>query len=212
LKFAADIQGYNLQIRCFADADFDRLLRRPVPPNVWLTDCRDLEWYFLQTHCIDKVLHLALATEKHTPQGILAEVSRLGRPLAFLRLLSENEKLKLPFQKRPPRPYLRRGKAKNSKVELNFDAYLKALLQGVNVSLHRLEEFKEKIAMIQEDTKDTPDRELIHGKDCVAILEAVLSSDEFKEDAVEPSFWTSLEHAVVRAFPNLKTTLRFLSC
>jgi hypothetical protein len=211
LKFAADILGHGLPIRCFADADFDRLLGRAIPQNVWLTDSRDLEWYFLQAHCIDKVLHLALAIEKHTPQSILAEVSRLGRPLGLLRLLSEREKLKLPFQKRPPRPYLKRSKLKNSGVELNFDAYLQALLQGVNVRLDRLDEFKAKIAVIQEEAKNIPDSELIHGKDCIAILQAVLTSDEFKEDAVEPSFWTSLEQAVIQAFPSLRTALQYLS-
>jgi hypothetical protein len=211
LKFAADILGHDLPIRCFADADFDRLLGRTVPPNVWLTDSRDLEWYFLQAHCIDKVLHLALATEKHTPQSILADVSRCGRPLGILRLLSERERLKLPFQKRPPRPYLKRSKVKPGGIELDFDAYFQALLQGANVGLGRLNEFKAKITVIQEETEDIPDSELIHGKDCVAILQVVLTSAEFKEDAVEPSFWTSLEHAVVQAFPNLRAALQYLS-
>ena len=211
LTFAANIAAYKLQVRCFADADFDRLLARPIPANVWLTDCRDLEGYFLQTHCINKVLHLALATEKHTPQAILGELSRLGRPLALLRLLSEREKLKLPFQKRPPRPYLKESKTKKGHIELRFDSYLQALVQGVNISLNRLDEFKVKIAALREETKDIPDSELLHGKDCVAILQATLSSDEFKEEAVESSFWTSLEHTVVQGFPNLKAALKYLS-
>jgi hypothetical protein len=104
LTFAASIRSHNLQVRCFADADFDRILNHPVPPNVWLTDRRDLEGYFLQPDCIDKVLHLALATEKFTPQAILGELSRLGRPLGLLRLFSEQEKLKLPFNDRPEVP------------------------------------------------------------------------------------------------------------
>jgi hypothetical protein len=132
----------------------------------------------LQTHCIDKVLHLALATEKHTPQAILGELSRLGRPLALLRLLSERENLKLPFQKRPPRPYLKESKTKRDYIELSFDSYLQALLQGVNISLNRLIEFRTKIVALRDETKNIPDLELLHGKDCVAILQAILSSEE----------------------------------
>jgi Protein of unknown function (DUF4435) len=211
LQFASDIEPYKLQVRCFADADFDRLLARPVPANVWLTDCRDLEGYFLQTHCIDKVLHLALVTETHTPEAILGELSRLGRPLALLRLLSEREHLKLPFQKRPPRPYLRQSKSKKRYIELHFDSYLQALLQGVNIGLNRLNEFKVQITAMKDETKLIPDSEFLHGKDCVAILQAILRSDEFKEEAVEPSFWTSLERAVIQKFPNLNAALRYLS-
>jgi len=210
LKFAADILSNGLAIRCFADADFDRLLKRAIPPNVWLTDCRDLEWYFLQSQCIDKVLHLALATQRHTPESVLAEISRLGRPMGILRLLSERENLKLPFQKRPPLSYLRRSKGKNGPVELDSAAYLQALLQGANVGLGRLKEFKEKIVKLSEETKDTPDSELIQGKDCIAILQAVLESDEFQAEAVEPSFWVSLEHIYIQGFPNLGAALQYL--
>src|ERR1039458_9003533 len=41
LTFATNIRSYNLKVRCFADADFDRILNRPVPANTWLTDRRD---------------------------------------------------------------------------------------------------------------------------------------------------------------------------
>src|ERR1700731_4950895 len=43
------------RLQFFADADFDRLLRRKNPDNMILTDGRDLESYFLLGKCCDHV-------------------------------------------------------------------------------------------------------------------------------------------------------------
>src|SRR5262245_4364060 len=56
LAFAGQIGQAPIALMCFADADSDRLLSRPVPQRVWLTDGRDLEGYVLHPTCIEKVL------------------------------------------------------------------------------------------------------------------------------------------------------------
>jgi hypothetical protein len=93
---------------------------------------------------------------------------------------------------------------------LKFDSYLQALLQGVGIGLNRIGEIKSKLAALNERTKKIPDLELIHGKDSVSILQAILCCDGFTKDAVESSFWTSLEHRFIAGFPNLMTALSYL--
>lgn len=205
--FAEAIAPQCLAVRCFADADFDRILRRPCPDNVWLTDTRDLEGYFLQPRCIEKVLRLAMVSEKLNPEAVLTEVRNHARPLGVLRLLSVQRGLKLPFQERPVRPHLRRT---GGRLNLNFDAYLQSLLQGAHVSLKRMQKIKAEHSALLEATKNVDERELLHGKDCVAVLSVLLKADEFKENAVEPSCWTSLDREVLNGFPNLESAIAYL--
>src|SRR5437660_1254798 len=88
LKFAAEIEPYNVAIRCFVDADFARLTNDPAPANVWFTDLRDLEGYFLQLPCIEKVLQLGVVSEKITANRVLKNVIDVTKPLGLLRYLS----------------------------------------------------------------------------------------------------------------------------
>jgi hypothetical protein len=63
LAFALLAVSQSATIRFLADADFDRLLQRVPPPNVWLTDLRDLEQYLLDDRCLEKVWGVALGQD-----------------------------------------------------------------------------------------------------------------------------------------------------
>ncbi len=47
-------------------------------------------------------------------------------------------------------------------------------------------------------------------KDRDTILSVWLKNDAFKENAVGPSFWTSLDRDVLKGFPNLEAALAYL--
>jgi hypothetical protein len=207
MRFARQASTEELNIRCFADADFDRLRNIPCPSNVWLTDFRDLEGYFLQEHCIRKILLLAVVSVELTPATILSQVRAIARPLGVLRLLSIQEDLKLPFQARPPD----RNMTKTDRgVEIDFEAYLQTLLQDANISLKKLEEIKAKHSALLKEMEKIPDSELMHGKDCIAVIEKFLESKDFKRDAIEPCCWTSLEPPLLADFSNLNAALAYL--
>jgi len=205
--FAQAIAPHKLAVRCFADADFDRILNRQCPDNIWLTDSRDLEGYFLQVACIEKVLRLAMACERLNPESVLSEVRGVARQLGVLRLLSAQRNLKLPFQERPLKPYVKRSK---DRVALDFDSYLQSLLQGAKISLKELGKIKSDHLALVEATNGVDERQLLHGKDCLAVLCVLLKTDEFKETAVEPSCWASLDREVLKGFPNLEAALAYL--
>jgi hypothetical protein len=207
LELAAQVQPHNVAIGCFVDADFARLSKTRPPTNVWFTDLRDLEGYFLQIPCIEKVLQLGVVSEKVTASRVLKNVISVTKPLGLLRYLSDREDLHLPFQDRPLKKYLEKN---GDEVVVDFDRYLRALLQGAGVSLRRLPEIKRKLATLDRRFKTTPHIQLVHGKDCVAVLTELLKCDNLKENAVEPSFWTSLERDFLQQFKSLQAALNFL--
>ena len=96
------------------------------------------------------------------------------------------------------------------RVGLDFDAYLQSLLQGANISLKKLGEVKDNYQTLLETTKGVDDRDLLHGKDCVAVLCVLLMTDEFKETAVKPSCWASLDRDVLKDFPNLNAAFGYI--
>lgn len=207
LALAQIMVNKSAKIRCFADADFDRVLRRSQPANVTLTDHRDLEGYFLQPPCLEKVLKLAIASETLRSTHLLNEVHSKGRQLGILRLLSEKRGLKLPFQQ----AHLERHLKKNGfTVDLNLDAYMQSLLQGANISLRELPRIKHEMTELADSLSSVPNSELVHGKDSITILRVLLKSKTFKGEAVEPSLWASLDHNTLKGLPSLEAMKKFL--
>jgi hypothetical protein len=79
----------DVRIQMFADADWDRLLERPVPARVWITDHRDMEGYLLRVECLEKVLRLGLGNAAVSAEVVLTSIKEHARRLCLLRLTSE---------------------------------------------------------------------------------------------------------------------------
>jgi hypothetical protein len=207
LTFAQWVAGRGARIRCFADADWDRLLGRRTPDNVWLTDPRDLEGYTLRVEVLEKVLQLAAVTDAVTPDEMLREVFREGRRLGVLRLVSERSGLGLPFQRTPLRRYVvgRRGR-----VEVRLPQYMRALLQNGGISIARLREIAAWVDEMAAEMAAVPDGELVHGKDAFCLIERALEGLGFREGDCGKAMWTSYEKGYVKTNTNLVAVLEYL--
>ena len=205
--FAQQVDSAEERIRFFADADFDRLLNRDVPPLIWLTDFRDLEGYVLSLDCIDRVLRLGLATDEPTASQVLQVVHDYGRKLGILRLLSEKQGMGLPFQQTNIRRHLRWNRGK---FELRFHAYLQSLLQNSGTKLTRLNEIKAALVDLHIEEEHTADAQIIHGKDALCIVERFLQKSGVREGEAERLLWSSFERSNAYTFPNLNQVVSYL--
>jgi hypothetical protein len=207
IHFANWIGASDVNIRMFADADYDRLLERPSPERVWLTDQRDMEGYVLSEKCIDKMLRVGLGTDRFAAQHIIGLIRRLGRKLGLIRVLSELDSLDLPFQKTDLK---RHFKTDANTVTLDLDGYLRALLQNAAISLAEMERIKERLGQVEKKYWTTPDSEIVHGKDAICIIEVTLATCEVRSGDACRLLWTSFESAFIEAGSTLETITVFL--
>ena len=91
-------EDWQTRIRFFADADMDRTLSNSVPPNVVLTDGRDLEIYGLSCECLRQICVSGFARDDETDL-ILSYTNQICRPLGILRITSKKNSMQLHFQK-----------------------------------------------------------------------------------------------------------------
>lgn len=207
LHFAQLVAARSERIRFFADADWDRVLGRSVPPAVWLTDHRDLEGYVLRIECVDKVLCLGVANTRVAAADILTWVTDHGRRFGLIRLMSELDSLELPFQKTAKKKYITFTRGH---LTVEYERYLSALLQNAGVSLARLGDISSRLAEVERVFTSVPDSELIHGKDAMCILEVVLSECGAAEEEGTRLLWTSFEPVLVEPGSTLATVCGFL--
>ena len=207
LHFADLLGDAEIQLRMFADADWDRVLAKSVPPRVWLTDTRDIEGYLLRAECLQKVLTLGLGTEAITPAHLLDAVKKHGRQLGTLRLMSEIDSLKLPFQQTN---LDRRLVAQGTNIVLNLENFLRALLQNASISLTRFQDVRNRFNEVQAQYAGVPDSEIIHGKDALVIITAALSKFGLDEKETTRLLWTSFEARFVQSGSTLESVMHFL--
>lgn len=207
LGFARLAEGRNARIRFFADADWDRLLSRSVPSEVWLTDYRDLEGYVLRIECVDKVLRLGIASTRVSGDELLALIRYHGRRFGLIRLMSELDCLKLPFQGTDKKKHISFG---IGGLSVNYDGYLRALLQNARISLARLGELSARLLEVDRAYASVSDTELIHGKDAMCVVEVILSGCGAAEEEGSRLLWASFESVFVEPSSNLSAACQFL--
>ena len=207
IQFANWLEDKDVGIRMFADADCDRVLGRTVPKRVWLTDNRDLEGYVLRIECIDKVLRLGIATDKITAELLLRAIKKHCRRLGILRLLSERDSLKLPFQTTNLKRFI---KLSNGELNLDFDGYFRALLQNASISLKQFKSLHERFVELECCYENTPDIELIHGKAAICIIDAALAKFGIRDEEGGRLLWCSFEARFVEVGSSLESVLAFI--
>jgi hypothetical protein len=207
IQFADWLGDQEIQIRMLADADWDRLLDRPVPVRVSLSDYRDMEGYILCEGCIDKVLRLGMGIDDVSAIALLAAVLQQGRRLGVLRLVSELDNLNLPFQNTDLSRHVN-GTAE--RVSIDLDGYLRALLQNAGISLARFEEIRVRLQTISNRFALCPDKDMVHGKDAMQVLDVALRKRGINQGESERLLWTSFEAAFVEEGSTLETVASFI--
>jgi hypothetical protein len=183
--FAANAIANEAQgVRFFLDADHDRLLAREGqhPSCVVLTDGRDLEAYAWNQECLERLLD-QFARRAHTSE-IQTCIERICRPIGLLRMISDSENLRLPFQRtltegaNQTKTRLTRyidGKP-TPDVSLDLKKLIEALLQNADQSLKHTEGLVAQIEREEAKRKDVGSGQIVHGKDMTSMLSLLLGT------------------------------------
>lgn len=206
--FANWLGQRDVRIRMFADADWDRLLERPVPTRVWLTDHRDMEGYVFCERCIDRVLRLGIGTDRISAAVLLANFRENGRRLGLIRIMSELDGLNLPFQGTRLGRHLQ---AKGGHVSLDLNGYLRALLQNAGISLSRLEELRTRLLEVEQAYASVADAQIIHGKDGMCLLTSALSNFGVSPEDCPRLLWSTFDQSFAEGGSILMQVTLFLS-
>jgi hypothetical protein len=206
LALARASQTWEAQMAFLADADFDRILRRRVPRNVWLTDRRDMEGYLLREECFRKAMVIGHGIETWSPQELLLEVQKTGRTLGLLRLVSEVDHLDLPFRKLKLERYVG---IKNKTLSIKVDQLLQTLLQNARLTIKRRDGIMQRFEQLKEEYSSMPDSELIHGKDALRLYEIAVEKYGGDSKAAN-ALWVTFERAWVGEYPALGKVCEFL--
>lgn len=207
LQFASDVAGAP-EIRCFADADWDRVLGRPQPANVWFTDGRDLEGYVLNAKSVGKVFSLALGRPNVNVEAILQSVERASVSMGALRVLSQRRRLRLPFQNTPLQSFI----GVNGDLTVSFRApdFLTRLGLNAGLGTGDREALGQAWASERIRLADRPPADLMHGKDAFSFLAEIFQEQGLARADAPGILMTAFEAADVNNFPTLAVVKDFL--
>ncbi len=203
----AAVTRSNTRIRFFVDADHDRVLGRTPPSGVIETDYRDREGYVLNEECIDKALLHGIGVDVPDAHSVLGQVGPAARQLAMLRLVSEQNDLKLPFQALEISAGVR---IRSGHMVFDLGRLLRSLVDQ-SIGQARLPEVHKLLEKAAVDTKDVEDMQLIHGKDAFALIAEIFLKLKVPRIATPAVLWLTFERGMVDRYPNLSSAVAFLS-
>lgn len=207
LFVAAALQDQTTRARFFIDADYDLLLGRSLPSNVWTTDRKDLESYLAEISVMKKAIYLGLERDVYNPREVLSNVILMCRDVGLLRIISQRDCMDLPFQRTPAAKYVRK---KRDKIIFEFNSFLKALLQNASISLRKLSSIEAAYSLIKVEFKEVDDLRIIHGKDFLGISEAYVCKLGLEANQFARMLWSAFDESIRERAPNLHKVLRFI--
>lgn len=198
------------KIRGLVDADSYRLIEQPglLPMNAWLTDYRDLEAYVLALENVQTGLQLGYGQDATVAPEIFDSMVRVARRVAVLRLVSENLDLDLPISAHKWLRYVRCNRF--GIIDLDEDGVISSLLQAAHVSLARKDEIAAYWTELFRALTTVDNRDIIHGKDAMALLTRQFRSLGVVTDDVTPVLWTTFRREYVREHSILIEVVEFL--
>ena len=202
-------EGVGNCVKIFIDADHDRIQGISHESCVWMTDGRDLEGYILTEKSLEKMLSLGFGLESLDAENLLSIVSPWARKAAALRLLSERQKLNLPFQRTDLARYACVAKAPLS-LDIEWPNYVRALLQNGSISLVNINSIIDQCNQVEIQLNTWCNRQLIHGKDAICLIGIILRKLGCPIQGIEPALWSSYETDSVAQNPNLDAALQFI--
>ncbi len=210
LEIARRCAGGPLSLGFFADADIDRLLGRHPPSNVWFTDYRDMEGYVLDVPCVDKVLRVGFASDLPTAEELLSEIWRVARSLGLLHVVSEENGLRLPFQRTECTRYV--DIERPCRLNFRMESYVQALLQNAALSITKRDDVLALLDTVGRRLANVPDCQVVHGKSAFALLRKTIRC-LFVKDCGNADYvlWTSFDRSSVPQYASLSRVVAFLS-
>ena len=172
LSLARQVEDAGASIQGLVDADNDWIIPADLPGNVWKTDGRDLESYFLRRDCFTK-LGVAAGLDGSASEELLEKVMSIGRELGALRIVSVREGLELPFQKTAN--VLRRSvQASRNTLDLDISRYVTTLLQNAGMNVREVPSVCVAVRDVLKELATAPGIVLVSGKDALRIVDVAL--------------------------------------
>lgn len=208
VAFGKSVEHLQLAIRIWLDADHDRIENEVVGSNIYLTDFRDLEGYFLREDCFTKFVMLGLAKDSPEGAGLLAQVLRESRRIGLLRIVSHRMGLALPFQDTEITRYMawRAGT-----LSVDFDRLLNALMQSAGIPQKQRAAILNHYDRVVSEFVETEHVQIAHGKDVCDFIRVVCGDQHLTSEQTARTMWTSLERAQIIESPQLARAARFLA-
>jgi hypothetical protein len=171
LVFAQTVisSDFGDRIMFFVDADFDRLLERPIPSNVIFTNGRDLESYLLMDENLDALLTNAYIANKSEVDKFKEFLSKFCRPVGILRTICVAAGHSLPFQRCFLEDGGRRFLAKSSSgvMDLKLKQMIQSLLNFAGFGLTGLDAIVDLYKAEYKKWNIQPSCQILHGKDLI---------------------------------------------
>lgn len=204
------VEAESIALRGLIDADSHRLGggTEPMPSNVWLTDLRDLESYVISVENIKTALQLGFARDSALGPGIYSSMVTEARWLAAIRLASVLSNLKLPVSEQK---WLRYASCdRYGVVQLDHVRVLRLLIQSAYQSLRILDELIGQVQKLQENLAAYEDRDVVHGKDAVALVTIQFKAIGCNLSHAGPILWSTFRSEHVGEFPILTEIVAYL--
>lgn len=172
--------GLQDRVKVFVDADYDRIFRATFPPNVVLTDFRDLESYANCEEILEFIFCDCFGKSSDAVAVARQSIDEACRPIATSRIWSLLNKKKLPFQATLlNNGYEKYCRIRSGKIEsFNTRRLLNALCANSMPPIHNVDEILEIVEGAIMLTSNIDSRDFVHGKDFVSVLALLLSLEE----------------------------------
>jgi hypothetical protein len=194
-------------IRCFVDADMDRMINRAASSNVWLTDGRDLESYCLCRECVDKAWRLGVNANEVDAEALLEEVLRVAFLIGELRYASYADDLDLPFRSAA---LYRHTTVADRKLRFSADSFARALFQRAERPLSGVPAFLRRATELADALDAQRVLDFVHGKDAFDLLTELMHAEGVSRADAPRLLWTSFEKSLCVRHSNLTRVAHYL--
>lgn len=155
----------------FLDSDCDRFLNVTYPQLVSVTDGRDMESYVLHGSLLSCMCELGAGKRSSEAALLSGAISKLLRPIGFLRIASAQQGWQLPFQNTFQSGSVKRFFRETRGVfDLRLSNLIDALLDQADISRSNKESIEAELSSLMRSSSTIPDWQVVHGKDLVALF------------------------------------------
>jgi len=206
IKLAEEVGAACDRMMMIADTDLEPV-PTPMPPQLRMTDHRDVESYLLRADCFEKVLRLGLMDDDLEARELLTSVMGCGRWLAALRTVMASHVP--PVAVTDQVEFSKYLEFKNGILAVRKAPLVQALLQRAGVSLTEKASTLQAIEEAVAGLSAVADLDLVRGKDGVAVACFVFRKAKAKDP--DSALRCSFEKSMSADYPVLTDIVAFIS-
>jgi hypothetical protein len=207
--FLVEVANSGFEIKGLLDADHGRLLGETLPPNSWTTDLRDAEGYVLAPENIDAALRLGCGIERVEADTVRSHMELIALRLAGFRLASEFLTLELPLSDLKLVRYV--AGTPEGALTLDEVKLRRVLLNKAGVPLSRESDFIAGMESAARVISAQPSDQVIHGKDCMKLLNIQFKALGCDVNDVGALLWSSFRRERIGDFPVLSEVVEYMT-